>query len=258
MQISNNTILITGGGSGIGRALAEAFHRLDNQVIIAGRRKDALDAVAAANPGMRTEVLDVQDPQDIRRFAERASRDYPSLNVLINNAGIMKGEDLRADPIDISVAEATVVTNLLGPIRLTAALLPLLRQQTQSTIMNVSSGLAFLTLAHTPTYSATKAAIHSYSDALRYQLRDTCVSVLELAPPYVRTGLTGDRQASDPHAMPLAEFIDEAVNILRTQPDAQEVLVQRVLPLRHAAEQGREKYQEQFMGFNDAFLANAE
>lgn len=257
MQTSNNTILITGGGSGIGRALAEAFHRLGNEVIIAGRRRKALDAVAAANPGMKTAVVDVQNPDDIRRFADRASRDFPSLNTLINNAGIMKGEDLRTNPIDVSVAEATVVTNLLGPIRLTAALLPLLRKQAQSTVMNVSSGLAFLTLAHTPTYSATKAAIHAYSDALRYQLRDTHVGVVELVPPYVQTGLTGERQASDPRAMPLAEFIDEVMNILLTQPDVQEVLVQRVLPLRLAAEQGREKYQEQFRSFNDALAAGA-
>jgi len=253
MQISNNTILVTGGGSGIGRALAEAFHRLDNQVIIAGRRKDALDAVAAANPGMKTAVLDIQDPEDILRFARRASREFPSLNVLINNAGIMKAEDLRTDPVDVSVAQATVTTNLLGPIRLSAALLPLLKKQARSTIVNVSSGLAFLTLANTPTYSATKAALHAYSDALRYQLRDTVVDVVELAPPYVQTGLMGDHQAQDPRAMPLAEFIDEVMGIFRSQPDAQEVLVQRVLPLRQAAEQGREKYQERFREFNDAF-----
>ncbi|TAM74436.1 MAG: SDR family NAD(P)-dependent oxidoreductase [Candidimonas sp.] len=257
MQASNNTILITGGGSGIGRALAEAFHSLGNQVIIAGRRREALDTVAAANPGMKAAALDVQDPGDVRRFVDHIARDFPALNVLINNAGIMKLEDLSTDPIDISVAEDTLATNLLAPIRLTAALLPLLKKQAQSTVVNVSSGLAFLTLAHTPTYCATKAAIHAYSDALRYQLRNTPVGVVELVPPYVQTELMGNHQVSDPRAMPLAEFIDEVMNILQTQPDVQEVLVKRVLPMRLAAEQGREKYQEQFREFNDTFAAAA-
>lgn len=257
MQTTGNTILITGGGSGIGRALAEAFHRLGNEVIIAGRRQGALDEVAAAHPGMKTAVLDVRDPDDIRRFAEKAAQAFPTLNVLLNNAGIMQTEDWRADAVDVSVAEATVATNLLAPIRLTAALLPLLKRQPRATIMNVSSGLAFLPLAMTPTYSATKSAVHAYSEGLRYQLQGSAVDVVELVPPYVQTGLMGEGQASDPHAMPLAEFIDEVMGILKTQPDVQEVLVERVLPLRLAAEQGREKYREQFRGFNDAFAAAA-
>ncbi len=258
MQTSNNTILITGGGSGIGRALAEAFHRLGNDVIIAGRRREVLDAVAAANPGMKAATLEVQDPGDVRRFVDHITRECPALNVLINNAGIMKLEDLSKDPIDMSVAEDTLATNLLAPMRLTAALLPLLKKQTQSTIVNVSSGLAFLTLAQTPTYCATKAAIHAYSDALRYQLRNTSVGVVELVPPYLQTGLMGDHQTRDPRAMPLAEFIDEVMNILQTQPDAQEVLVNRVLAMRQAGEQGRGKYQAQFREFNDAFAAGAD
>ncbi|WP_206950814.1 SDR family oxidoreductase [Trinickia acidisoli] len=255
MQVTGNTILITGGGSGIGRALAEAFHRRGNEVIIAGRREDVLRKVADANPGMKTAVLDVQDPQGIERFAARMAEAFPKLNVVVNNAGMMQVENWRTDQVDLSTAEATITTNLLAPIRLTAALLPQLKRQAKSTVFTVSSGLAFLTLAHTPTYSATKAAIHAFSDALRYQLRDTTVDVVEIAPPYVQTELMGEQQASDPQAMPLAAFIDEVMSILETQPNAREVLVKRVYPLRFAAEQGYEKYMEQFHAFNDHFGA---
>lgn len=251
MNVTGNTILITGGGSGIGRALAEAFHRLGNKVIVAGRREAALRAVAEANPGIETAVLDVSDAGGIERFAEKVVRDYPSLNVVLNNAGIMSLEDWSAESVDISVAESTITTNLLAPIRLTAALLPHLKKQARSTVMFVSSGLGFLTLAPTATYCATKAAIHAFSDALRYQLRATSVDVVEIVPPYVQTELMGEHQASDPNAMPLAEFIDEVMEILKTRPDVREVLVKRVYPLRFAAEQGYEKYREQFQTFND-------
>jgi uncharacterized oxidoreductase len=191
MKLSGNTILITGGGSGIGRGLAEAFHALGNQVIITGRRKQALDETTKANPGMKSLTLDVQDPAAIRTFASQAAAEFPSLNVLINNAGIMRTEKLIAQQPDLADAEAIVTTNLLGPIRLTAALLPLLQRQPSSTIVNVSSGLAFLPLALTPTYCATKAAMHSYSLSLRYQLRATTTEVLELIPPYVATESDG-------------------------------------------------------------------
>src|SRR5438309_3426926 len=142
MQLTNNTILITGGGSGIGRGLAEAFHRLGNPVIIAGRGKKALDETTAANPGMKSVTLDVSDPKSIQSFAAQVTKDYPSLNMLINMAGIMKPENLLEAPNYLPDAEATVTTNLLGPIRLTAALLPSLRKQPRATMMNVSSGLA--------------------------------------------------------------------------------------------------------------------
>lgn len=255
MQVTGNTMLITGGGSGIGRGLAEAFHRRGNEVIIAGRREDALRKVADANPGMKTAVLDVGDPQGIERFAARIAEQFPKLNAVVHNAGIMQLEDWGADDVDLSTAEATIATNLLAPIRLSAALLPQLKRQPKSTIVTVTSGLAYLTLAHTPTYSATKAAIHAFSDALRYQLRNTSVDVVEIAPPYVQTELMGEQQASDPNAMPLAEFIDEVMSILETQPNAREVLVKRVHPLRFAAEQGYEKYMAQFHAFNDQYGA---
>lgn len=238
MNITGNTILITGGGSGIGRALAEALHARGNTVVISGRREQLLDEVTAANPGMASIVLDIQDKADIAAFARDAIERFPALNIVINNAGIMKDEDVTATEDHLAIAEETIVTNLLGPIRLTAALLPHLLRQPQSTVMTVSSGLAFVPMVLTPSYSATKAAIHSYSMTLREQLAGTSTQVIELAPPYVQTELRGPEQAVDPMAMPLADFIAEVMTILETQADAQEVIVERCKPLRFAAENG--------------------
>ncbi|MHC1479925.1 SDR family oxidoreductase [Frateuria aurantia] len=255
MQVTGNTILITGGGSGIGRALAIAFHQRGNTVIVTGRRQVALDALASEYPGIVAARLDVDDPADIQRFAEWVGKAHPALNVLINNAGIMQPESWRADPVDLAIAEAIITTNLLGPLRLVAALLPQLRVQPAPVIMTVSSGLAFLPLTLTPTYCATKAAIHSFSQSLRYQLKDEAAQVIEIVPPYVQTELMGERQAQDPMAMPLVDFIDEVMSILETQPDVDEVLVKRVDPLRFSAEQGVEGYRSQFLQFNGHFHA---
>ena len=252
MKTTDNTILVTGGGSGIGRGLAEAFHKLGNQVIISGRGQKSLDETTAANPGMKSVTLDVSDPKSIQSFAEKIAKEHPSLNVLINNAGIMGHENLLETSNDLSTAEKTITTNLLGPIRLTAALLPSLRKQPRATIMTVSSGLAFVPFAVAPTYCATKAAIHSYTQSLRYQLKATKVEVIELIPPYVQTTLTGDQQANDPRAMPLDEYINEAMSILKTEPDAKEICVQKVYPLRFSAEHGQQKYEEFFEQFNDS------
>ena len=248
MQIRNNCILITGGGSGIGRGLAEAFQALGNQVIIAGRRRQALDDTTRANPGMVAYAVDLQDSAALRDFAVRIARDFPALNVLINNSGIMRAENLLAQGNELADAEAMVTTNLLGPIRLTAALLPLLREQPRAAIMNVSSGLAFVPMALTPTYCATKAALHSYTQSLRYQLQGTSTEVLELIPPYVATELMGG--AADPRAMPLGVFIAEVMGILESQPSATEICVENVKRLRFAAEAGH--YEQLFQGFNDA------
>jgi uncharacterized oxidoreductase len=248
MNLSGNTILITGGGSGIGRGLAEAFHALGNQVVIAGRRQGALDETTAANPGMKSLTLDIERPESIKKFAAQAAAEFPSLNVLVNNAGIMRAEKLIAQQHDLADAEAIVTTNLLGPIRLIAALLPHLQKQPRAAIMNVSSGLAFLPLTLTPTYCATKAAIHSYTHSLRYQLRATNIEVLELIPPYVATDLMSGR--NDPRAMPLDKFIDEVMAILKQQPTPAEICVENVKPLRFAAESG--KFDAIFNGLNSA------
>lgn len=255
MNISGNTILITGGTSGIGRALAEAFHKEGNRVIVTGRRRNLLDEVTLANPGMKASVLDVQDARAVEEFARKAQQEYPSLNVLINNAGIMKPEDLTDTRHDFSLVQSTVETNLLAPIRLTTSLLPLLQRQPQATVMTVSSGLAFVPMALTATYCATKAAIHSWTQSLRYQLKGTHIQVMELIPPYVQTELMGEHQATDPRAMPLKDFIAEVMEILRTQPEAREICVKRVFPLRFAAEQGQEKYEEFLKRFNDEITA---
>lgn len=250
MKTTDNTILITGGGSGIGRALAEAFHALGNEVIISGRSQKTLDETTAANPGMKSLTVDMTDAASIRDFSAKLAEEYPSLNVLINNAGIMRPENLLSPEFDIADAEATILTNLLGPIRLINALLPLFQKQPHATIMNVTSGLAFIPLVMTPTYCATKAAVHSYTESLRHQLRETNVEVLELAPPYVATELMGEQQAADPRAMPLGEFISEVMDIITNQPEATEILVKRVEPLRFSAVGGPEKYQEVFQGLN--------
>jgi uncharacterized oxidoreductase len=248
MNITGNTILITGGGSGIGRGLAEALQAKGNTVIIAGRRKAALEETVAANPGMKSVTLDIEDPAAIKVFAAKVAAEFPALNVLMNNAGIMRFENLLEQTDDLSDAEAMVTTNLLGPIRLTAALLPVLRKQAHSTIINVSSGLAFVPLAPTPTYCATKAALHSYSQSLRYQLKDTTTEVLEIVPPYVQTDLLGG--AEDPRAMPLKEFIAETMGILGQQPTPAENCVERVHMLRYAEAEG--KFDAVFNGLNEA------
>lgn len=252
MKTTDNTILITGGGSGIGRGLAEAFHALGNRVIISGRSKKTLEETTAANPGMEFLTVDMTDPASIRSFAAQLAEKYPSLNVVVNNAGIMRPEKLLDQPEDLADAEAIVTTNLLGPIRLTAALLPLLQKQPRATVMTVSSGLAFVPMAMTPTYCATKAAIHSYTQSLRYQLQATNVEVIEIIPPYVQTTLMGEHQEKDPRAMPLEDYLKETMNILQTQPETAEICVQKVHPLRFAADGGQEKYEQVFKGLNDA------
>jgi uncharacterized oxidoreductase len=253
MQMTGNTILITGGGSGIGRALAEAFHALGNQVIIAGRRQQVLEEAIAANPGMKSMVFNIESADAIRSFAVQLIKEYPSLDSVIHNAGIMRPEDLKTG--ELADAEAIIATNLLGPMRLTAALLPQLLAKPRATIMTVSSGLAFVPMHLTPSYCATKTAIHSYTQSLRYQLRDTGVQVLELIPPYVQTHLMGERQANDPNAMPLDEFSTEAMKILKDSPQVTEICVERVKPLRFAERSGN--YDTFYKRYNDSVAAGS-
>ncbi|UTS88311.1 MULTISPECIES: SDR family oxidoreductase [Rhizobium] len=227
MQMTGNTIFITGGTSGIGRALAEAFHVLGNKVIIAGRRKALLDQVASANPGIDGVELDISDAADIDRVAAQLVHDYPTLNVLINNAGIMPFDDPSAT-IDDSVSRRILDTNLLGPIRLTSALIEHLKAQPRATIIHNTSVLAYVPIATNAVYSAAKAALHSYSLSQRFMLRDTSVTVQEIAPPWVDTDLI--KKSGDPRAMPLNAFIVETMKGLAT--DAPEVFVEGIRALR--------------------------
>ena len=236
MKTTGNTILITGGGSGIGRELALRFNALGNTVIVAGRRKDALEETIAGRNRMHAIALDVEDPDAITAFARRVVADHPALNVLINNAGIMRREDLTRTR-DLRDAEQTIVANLLGPIRLTNALIDHLAGRPNAAIVNVSSGLAFVPLSGTPTYSATKAAIHSYTVSLREQLKGK-VEIIELAPPAVQTELTPGQSTREGY-MPLRQFIDEVMALFRQEPTPKEILVERVNFLRWAERDGR-------------------
>lgn len=235
MKTTGNTILITGGGSGIGRALARRFHALGNEVIVAGRRAEPLAETIAGRDGMHAMVLDVEDARAIADFVPRLLARHPGLNVLVNNAGIMRSEDLTA-PRDLSDAERTVETNLLAPIRLTDALIGALTARTDAAIVMVSSGLAFVPKPGTPTYNATKAAIHSYTISLREQLRDR-VEVIELAPPGVQTELTPGQSLRAGY-MPLEAYIDETMVLFQQVPTPEEILVERVKPLRRAERDG--------------------
>jgi uncharacterized oxidoreductase len=235
MNRTGNTILITGGTSGIGRALAEHFHRRGNQVIIAGRRRSLLEEITAAHPGMRGMPLDLEDSRAVDVFADAIREEFPELNVLINNAAISRAEDLTAGSGDIAVARSIIDVNIVGVLHLTSALLPTLRERPTATIITTSSGLAFVPFAGFPTYSASKAFLHSWMQSLRFQLRGTSVEVLELIPPYVQTELAGPSQASDPNAMPLADYIAQVVRILDASvPSHGEILVRRVKALRWA------------------------
>jgi uncharacterized oxidoreductase len=236
MKQSGNTILVSGGSSGIGGALAQRFHDAGNTVIVTGRRRDALDAICADRPRLHAHLLDVEQAGAIEAFAARIVVEHPALNVLVNNAGIMRFEalDRRRDLTD---AEATIATNLLGPIRLTNALIDHLGKQADAAVVNVSSGLAFVPLVATPTYSATKAAIHAYTVALRDALRGK-VEVVELVPPAVQTELTPGQSTRHGY-LPLNDFIDEVMTLFARRPTPPEILVERVGFLRFAERENR-------------------
>jgi uncharacterized oxidoreductase len=239
MEMAGNTILITGGTSGIGRVLAEQFHSRGNRVIIAGRRQELLDEITDAHPTMRGVRVDIDDEKAVQAFAAEVAAEFPDLNVLVNNAGISRMEELTGEAADFAMSRDIVQTNILGTMQVTGALLPVLQRQSSATVITTSSGLAFVPRYNFPTYCATKAFLHSWVQSLRVQLRNTAVEVLELIPPYVQTELAGAEQARDPHAMPLDAYVAEVIERLgdRDCPNG-EILVERVKQLRWAERNG--------------------
>ena len=235
MKTTGNTILITGGTSGIGHGLALRFHEAGNKVIIAGRRKELLDRITAEHPGIDSLVLDVADPAAITRAADTLAATHPELNVLVNNAGIMLPENLL-DPGSLRIAEDHITTNLLGTVRMTYAFLPHLATRDDAVVINVTSALAFVPMPITPTYNATKAALRSFSESLRVQVAGTPVQVIEMAPPGVRTTLMGQEDAES--SMPLDEFLTETMTLLGAEPDAKEIVVERAKFVRYAEANG--------------------
>jgi uncharacterized oxidoreductase len=226
MKMNSNTIFITGGTSGIGKGLAEAFHRLGNQVIISGRREDRLRSICAANPGMRHFLLDVTDLGSVRDTARKVIHDFPDLNCVFNNSGVQRRHDFASgNEMDDAAMLAEIHTNLVGLIRVSAEFLPHLKNRLDATLLNVSSGLAFAPLAVFPVYCATKAAVHSFSLSLRRQLRDSKVKVIELIPPYVATelGAGSKAPAGALRQMPLESFIAETMTELES--DAEEIAI---------------------------------
>lgn len=236
MKTSGNVILITGGGSGIGRELAQRFHDLGNVVIVAGRTRASLEETIAGRANMHALTFDASDAASIDALAAEATARFPALNVLINNAGIMAREDVTRTG-DVAIAEQTVVTNLLGPIRLTNALIDHLSAQDDAAIVNTTSGLAFVPLKTAPSYSASKAGLHFWTVALREQLEGK-VEVIELAPPAVRTELTPGQSTRDGY-MPLDDYAREVMALFTAVPTPREILVQNVLFLRNAEREGR-------------------
>jgi uncharacterized oxidoreductase len=191
MNFSSSTMLVTGGGSGIGLALARRFHAAGATVAICGRREDRLREASAELPGLVTRVCDVSRPGERRALAQWAVGELPSLNVLVNNAGVQRYPQLSEGEGDWDAIEEEIAINLAAPVHLAVLLVSHLQRQNDPAIVNVTSGLAFTPLARAPIYSATKAALHSFTLSLRHQLAATPIRVVEMAPPAVNTDLGG-------------------------------------------------------------------
>jgi len=237
MNISGNTIFIPGSTSGIGLALALALQAKGNTVIIGGRRAERLGQIAAEHPGLDTAQIDTADAASIGSAAKEVLSRHPDLNVLVAMAGIMRTEDWRHPGSFLASAESVITTNVLGPVRLIAAFIEHLQAQPDATIVTVSSGTGFAPLAVTPSYNASKAAVHMLSESVRLQLAGTSVKVTELVPPSVRTALLPGQETNEV-AMPLEEFIAEVMTLLESQPDAKEIQVERVKFLRYGEARG--------------------
>lgn len=215
MRLSGRTILITGGSAGIGLAFALKFLELGNEVIVTGRRQAVLDEVRSRYPKLHTIQSDIADPLQIAALATRVKAEFPKLDVLMNNAGVGAAMDLRAPASDLAAMTSEVDINLGGVIRMTSALVDLLTAN-GGTIINVSSGLAFVPLPSNAIYSATKAAVHSYTQSLRFQLEDSGVEVIELMPPAVRTDLTDEYAEHGISMISTEELVKQSFAALRS------------------------------------------
>lgn len=236
MNRAGNTIFITGGSSGIGRALAHRWHDLGNKVIVVGRRRDALEETVEGRPGMMFYELDVDDSDAITSVTRRLVAEHPDLNILVSCAGI-SGAEVPTTARNLSRAEKMVETNFLGPVRVIDALVDHLKGRPAAAIVVVSSGTGFVPYPAAPTYSASKAALHSYTVSLRALLRDA-LQVIEIIPPQVATDLMEGLKDS-PYSVPLEKFADDVMALLVAQPSADEIIVDEVKPFRFAERDGK-------------------
>jgi short-subunit dehydrogenase involved in D-alanine esterification of teichoic acids len=249
VKLTGNTIFIPGSTSGIGLALAIALQDRGNTVIVGGRRQELLDRIASDHPNLDTVRIDTTDPAGVTEAAQQVLHHHPDLNVLITMAGVMHTEDWHRPATIADSAEQVITTNVLGPIRLITAFLEHLQTRPSATVITVSSGLAFTPLAVTPSYNASKAAIHSLTESLRLQFAGSTVEFKELEPPSVATDLLpGQRESA--FAMPVDEFVAEVIDILDKDPDVREIQVERVKFLRYAEVRG--EYDEAVRALNAA------
>ncbi|SEO99128.1 SDR family oxidoreductase [Actinacidiphila rubida] len=233
MDISTRTVFIAGATSGIGLALARRFAAAGSTVVVGGRRTDLLAGAAAE--GFATVTVDVTDGDSVDRARDTVLRDHPGLDTVVTMSGVMIPEDLR-DPAHFGAARQTVDTNLLGTIRVIDAFTPHLIARGGGTVVTVTSGIAFLPFPPMPTYAATKAAVHAYSEALRAQLDGTGVEVSELVPPAV--AVTPEHARANPRALGLDAFADEVMDLLGADPTPHEILVEGVRMHRWAERDG--------------------
>jgi uncharacterized oxidoreductase len=217
MQLSGNTILITGGTSGLGWAFAAEFAREGNTVIVCGRRTKRLAEIKAKHPGIITYPCDISKDADREALFTWATTHYPQLNILMNNAGMQLAADLTK-PVNTDLVRKELETNFVAPVHLASLFAHHLQQQERPAIINITSGLAFVPIAFMPVYCASKAALHSLTLSLRHQLKDTGVKVYEIAPPSVDTELGHERRADKTQShggIPVGEFLAEAMEALR-------------------------------------------
>lgn len=236
MKLTGNTILVTGGGSGIGQALAWQFADRGNTVIVAGRTAESLENTVKGRDNMHALTLDVGSQQSVNECASQLAEQFPALNMLIHSAGIMQRQELGSGG-GLEDAERIININLLGTMRIVEALIPQLSGKDHAAICTMSSGLAFTPLPSAPAYSASKAGVHNYTLSLRHRLQGQ-IEVIEIAPPAVQTGLTPGQESFERY-MPLDAYIAETMANFEITPTPRENLVRNVLPLRNAEKEGR-------------------